>query len=319
MKCSIVAVIITVYVCGSVCFRAVPLLLASHKVVPQLLPELGETRDFTYSSTVVTNMLKKHITHCSSDVYLVVDQPGLRYDDLTDRHRDTWKFIYKYYAIASTAIGVSWINDPLDLDYIGKYIVSTCDAEIMAPVHEDENEVPPYYDTRTRVITVKLPPLEDSTRFEQLAKNDELLRKILRKLPSPHYTIILTSSTDSGFHPLPRSVIENDPESYTIFSLVTNDPSRKDEIERNDRFHRPDPDWIENKHTNNRYIRNKKQDEIHFFDYELWSKYEKLIMTLFVMMLTICMKKIYDGLNWAKQKIKSKSNPGLIATNTKSD
>lgn len=306
----------------SLCFTAVPLLLASHKLVPSLKDEINTDAPYDAQSLQsVTNMVKKLVTKCSSDTYMIINQPGLKTDDLIDMRRNDWKFIYKYATLASTTIGIPFVAEPLDLDYIEDYIRLTCDAESMsASYHEDE--IQEYFDTRTRIIKMELPelPEDQGERFHQISKNDELLRKILRKSPSPHYTILLTSTEPIHYHPIPNFVYTSNPAKFNIFNLITNDPSRSNEVERNDRFHRPKPNFNHNKHTNNRYLENRKKDEIHFFDYELWSQNDKLLMTIFIMIVSIFLKKFFDIINSLKLKIinKKKKN-GLINADSKKD
>lgn len=303
------------------CLTAVPLLVASHKLVPGLKQEISDEPFIAHNQTSVTNMVKKLITTCSSDMYLIVNQPGLKYDDMIDLRKEDWRFIYKYTALSSTAIGLPFVAQPLDLDFVEEYITKTCEAETMVVHNQDEDEIQEYFDTRTRVIRIELPelPEDQGERLHQIRTNDELLRKILRKLPSPHYTIILTSDKPESFHPLPQFVYKKSPEKFSIFNLIINDPSRLNEVERNDRFHRPEPDLITNKHSNHRFIENKKKDEIHFFDYELWTQNEKLIMTIFIMFLTIFMKKFFEIINSIKMKIINSKKKGLIAPTKKVD
>jgi Txe/YoeB family toxin of Txe-Axe toxin-antitoxin module len=304
------------------CLTAVPLLVASHKLVPGLKDEISDETYVAHNQTSVTNMIKKLITKCSSDTYMIINQPGLKYEDINDFRREDWKFIYKYTVLASTVIGLPFVNEPLDLDYIEEYARMTCEAETMFLKNQNDDEIEEYFDTRTRVIRVELPELsqDKQERFSQIRHNDELLRKILRKLPSPHYTIILTSTLPVSFHPLPQFVYSDSPQEFNVFSLITDDPSRLNEVERNDRFHRPVPDFNVNRHTNNRYLENKKKDEIHFFDYDLWTKNEKLIMTIFIMILTLVLKKFFEFINSIKSKIVNKNkSKGLIGSTKKVD
>ena len=92
---------------------------------------------------------------------------------------------------------------------------------------------------------------------------------------------------------------------------------------KNDRFHKVEPNWNPIRDSNDRYYRNKKKDEIHLFDYELWEKNEKLITTIFVMVLSLFMMKIISFFNYLKQKIiqkkQQKSKRGIIADDKKLD
>ncbi|KAI5960171.1 BIG1 [Candida pseudojiufengensis] len=194
------------------CSQLAPLLIASHKLVPDLNTEINDSNLEPHNVTSVTNLLKKLITQCSSDAYLIVDVPNLTYQDLTDSQRDRWQFLLNYLYMSSTIVGLPRVELGLDLDHIEDYIINTCEAETIP------NELQDYYDTRTRVIRINDP------------NPDELMRKILRKLPSPHYTIIVTSTTPGFTHPIPESVMERQPEKFEIFHDIVNNPKHNGEI-----------------------------------------------------------------------------------------
>lgn len=141
-----------------------PLLVASHKLVPGLQSEINESNLRPHNVTSVTNMLKKLITQCSSDAYVIVDQPGLTYEDLTDKKRENWPFLINYLYMSSTIVGLPRIEPGLDLDFIENYIINTCDAETINVWHDDDNEVTDYFDVRTRVIKITLSPIRSEER-----------------------------------------------------------------------------------------------------------------------------------------------------------
>ncbi|ODV80989.1 BIG1-domain-containing protein [Suhomyces tanzawaensis NRRL Y-17324] len=300
--------------------KALPVLVASHKVVPGLKSEISTDNSHIHNITSVTNMVKKLITQCSADEYIIINQPGLSYTDLTENKKDDWSLIRKYLILASTIIGLPRVAEPLDLDYIERYIIRNCDAELIKVVNDDENEVRPYYDVRARVIRIDLSPLPEDAeeRSATIREHDDLIRKIIRKLPSPHYNIIMTSSTLSSFHPVPASAMKKYPKDFEIFNDIVNDPSRLEEIERNNNFHKVEPYNHVNKHTNERYLKNKKKDEIHLFDNELWVKHERLVTTILVMVATLFTMKTINVVNALKSKITKKkaaksNGKGIIA------
>lgn len=283
-------IVITAITSFVLSFQATPVLVASHRLVKGLKDELDGIG--SQSPERVTNLIKRLVTECSSDEYLVINQPGLMLEDMTVREADNWPFLRRYLAMASSVVGVPWVRGSLDLNFIEQYIISNCHAETMNVVHDDDEEVGTYIDTRTRVIKIdlsELPPRSDlEMRYSVIREHDELIRKIIRKLPSPHYTIILTSDTLHHVHPIPDIAIQSDPNKFQIFNDLVNDPSRELEVERNDRFHRSvEPYWSPDRNTINRYVENKKKDEIHFFDYDLWTRNERLILTIIVMILTL--------------------------------
>lgn len=296
------------FICAVESFEAVPLLVSSHRLVRGLKDELDGTAFTTRQLPhVATNMIKRLVTECSSDEYVILDIPGLRYDDLNEYKKEDWPFLTKYVSMSSTVVGLPWVNDVLDLDHLENYIVNTCDAELLTADNEDEESVN-YIDARKKVIHIKFNDLSEEDKFErvhQIRKDDEFIRKIIRKLPSPHYTIILTSSKKLPIHPAPQSVVDSMPKKFNLFNSIVNDPRRANEVELNDRFHVPEPNWNPNKNTNHRYLRNKKKNDIKFLDYELWLKNEKLLITVFIMILSIFSMKILQLFNRIINNIKT--------------
>lgn len=313
MKYSLITAI-TYFLSSSLALQAVPVLVASHKVVPGLKSELSTDVTRIQNVSSVTNMLKKLITQCSSDEYIIINQPGLTYVDLQERKKEDWPFLRKYLVLASTIVGLPWVDEPLDMDYLEKYIVHSCEAETINVAHDDDDEVVQYYDTRTRVIRINLSelPTDQDERVSTIREHDNLIRRIIRKLPSPHYTIILTSDDVAGLHPVPPSVVELMPLVFQIFNDIVNDPSREEEVERNVNYHQVLPDWLDNKHTNNRYIENKRKDEIHLFESDLWKKNEKLVTTIFVMVASLAMMKSVAIFNEIKKRL-ARKGPELIS------
>lgn len=292
-----------------------PLLVASHKLVPGLQSEINESNLRPHNVTSVTNMLKKLITQCSSDAYVIVDQPGLTYEDLTDKKRENWPFLINYLYMSSTIVGLPRIEPGLDLDFIENYIINTCDAETINVWHDDDNEVTDYFDVRTRVIKITLSPITGD-RGGHLREHDDLIRKILRKLPSPHYTIIMTSTNPGLFHPIPDFIMSERPNDFEIFNDIVDNPKHNGGVEKNDRFHKVSPNWNPARNTNDRYLANKKKDEIHLFDYKLWEKNEKLVATVLVMILSLFMFKTLSVIQSIKQKFKA---PQQIPTSKKTN
>lgn len=281
----------------SYAFEAVPLIVASHKLGKGLKKEISGSDCNPHSSQEATNMLKKLITDCSSDEYLIINQPGLRLSDVNDMEKGNWPHLYKYLTLSSTVVGLPWVDEALDLEYLQQYIIRTCRAEVENVDHEDELEVN-YIDSKTRVIRIELsplPPVEDlEARRLEIRHHDLLIRKILRKLPSPHYTIILTATTTGSYHPLPDHIIESIPQRFQVFDSIVNDPLRKVEIERNDRFHRPPVGQNPAPNMIDEYLQTRKKNEVHLFSRQTWEKNEKIIASIVVAVTAIFMHKVYS-------------------------
>lgn len=277
----------------------VPLLAASHRLVKGLKQELrGQNPLKRQDGQAVTNMLKRLITDCSSDAYLILDMPGLTSKDMKDKNAENWPFLTKYLSISSTVVGVPFVQEVIDLNHIKEYITTTCQAEVMHANIEDEGSID-YIDVRKKIIDIQFNALDQlPDRSRQIQLNDEFIRKIIRKLPSPHYTIILTSTVKQYMDPIPQVVIESEPRYYGIFNDIVDHPNRQQEIELNNPYRDVPPHWIENKNTNNRYLANKQKDVVKLLDYELWMKHEKLIMTIVIMIVTIVMVRVKKLFNY---------------------
>lgn len=273
---------------------AVPVLLGSHKLVRGLKEEIQQPNTKTQDPESVTNMLKKLVTECSSDVYVLVDLPGLESTDLTLSKEANWPNIVRYLHMSSSVVGLPWVEGALDLAFLEKYIIRTCKAE-MVVVHENEDELEQYRDTRKRVIKMDLNelPASQPTRDQAIREADDLIRKILRKIPSPHYTILLTLSKQATVHPVPEFAIEELPDHFEIFNDIVNDPKRKEELERNNYLYQDvEPYWNENRDPSVVHAQKIKNDEIHLFDYELWEQNEKLVIVVALMAATLFVVKV---------------------------
>lgn len=269
--------------------QAVPVLLASHKLVPNLKEDIQTPNTKTQLSLDVTHMVKRLVTECSSDVYLLVNAPGLTQADLTSLKKDNWPHLQKYLHMSSSVVGLPWMEGVLDYKHLSEYIVRTCKAEAVV-VHTDEHEVEHYIDTRKRVIRMELAPIPNlqPSRDEAIRNVDDIIRKILRKLPSPHYTILITSSEPLAVHPIPEIAVENMPEHFELFYDIVNDPTRASEKERNNYMYQEvEPIWREYEDPTELYLARRRQDEVHFFDADLWRKKEKLVMTLALMVASL--------------------------------
>lgn len=268
--------------------EAVPVLVASHKLVPGLRADVGPPLE-PHAPGEVTNMLKRLVTECSSDVYILMSVPGLSSVDLTTRKADRWPHLQKYLYMASTVVGLPWVEGTLDMGFMEQYIVRTCKAEAVQ-VFESDEEVAQYSDTRRRVVKVDVAPLpaDAHDRDDALRSVDDLLRKILRKVPLPHYTIVLTSSEVGAVHPVPAVALESNPEHFEVFYDVLHDPLREHDVERNQYLYRDvEPYWNEGADPVQRYLANKRGDDVRLLDPDLWRRYERLVATVALMVASL--------------------------------
>lgn len=274
--------------------EAVPLLVASHKLVRGLKNYLEKDNTEVHSLESAYNVIKHAVTQCSSEAYIIVDIPGLEVSDLSMTQAGNMPSLRKYLMLSSTLVGVPWVDGAVDMDFLEQYIINTCEAETILLTEENEYYISKYIDTRKRVIRIELPPITSTTTFAQkdalLRHVDLVVQSVLRAIPSPHFSLIVSSSRPAPLPNVDRDYIREHPEKYEIFSDILQHPSRAEEVERNDRFHHVEPYWSPDRNTVRKYLANRKKDEIHFFDPELWKKNEKLIISIFVITLsTVCL------------------------------
>lgn len=280
------------------------MLLASHKLVPGLKKDIQTPNTKTQRPEDVTHMIKRLVTECSSDVYLLVNAPGLTQADMTDFNKNNWPQLQKYLHMSSSVAALPWMEGTLDYDHLSEYIVQTCKAQAIV-VHSNEEEVETYIDTRKRVIRIEADPIPgiQPARDEAVRNLDDLIRKILRKLPSPHYTILVSSSEVSSAHPIPEIALESTPEHFEIFYDIVNDPSRESEQERNNYMYADvEPIWKEYEDPTELYLQRRRKDEIHFFDSALWKKKEKVVITLMLIIVSLFVFNLVSVGRWLKNR-----------------
>lgn len=285
---------------------AAPFLVASHKLVAGLKSEVLQPNTKTQDPANVTNMLKKLVSECSSDVYLILNIPGLEAADMLQSREENWPHLVKYLHMASSVVGLPWMEGLLDLHFLEKYITRTCATETINVVLESDDEVVQYLDTRKRIIKVEFNPLPPPGPERQISlrENDDLIRRILRKVPLPHYTIIVTLTVMSPVHPIPQFALEETPEQFELFHSIVNDERREEEVERNNYLYADtEPVWNENMDAHSLYLARKKKDQIHFFNHELWKKNEKLVTTVAVMVASVFLVQTISVVKWVQHKI----------------
>lgn len=269
------------------CLQAAPVLLASHRVVPRLKHELQLPETDVQSLHDVTNMLRRLVTECLLDIYLLVNVPGLEHSDLIDAKHHLWPNLLRYLHMASTVVAVPWMEDTLELRYLETYIQKTCKADAAHVASLDD--VADYIDTRTRVFRLEHNPLPvGAGRDECLKRVDESIRDMLRKAPSPHYTILVTSDVPLAVHPLPAGALDDMPDYFIPFYGIVGDPRRAADTERNQHMYgNAEPVWHEKRDPTAAYLERRQQDEVHLFSYTLWKKHQRLVTTVLLMALSL--------------------------------
>ncbi len=210
--------------------------------VPAFQRHIPDPKPKHFPLGTLQTLTRRLIAPCSSNAYLLVNQPGLRLSDLDDLNlrekRDIFTNFRGYLDHASTKLTIPNIEDDglLDFKSLEKYIIRNCQAEFVL-VEEDPDHLQDYLDTRKRVIRVNLPELPENEylRKEILKENDELLRDVIRKIPTPYHSIYYTSlSPSTEFEDIKWNISPSDSEIPNhIFSDITGTKASRLEIEKN--------------------------------------------------------------------------------------
>ncbi|ODV62267.1 Big1p ASCRUDRAFT_6872 [Ascoidea rubescens DSM 1968] len=227
-----------------------PLIVSSAKLIPGLLPKVPRIKPNPYPIDDILKLSKQLISSCSSNSFILINQPGLTLTDL--KNYDNVPNLISYLDSFSTVLTFPFAESP-STDFFNKkisnYIIRNCNAEIIHVNQDDgddDDSVPHYIDTRTKIILInfsKLPTNNYHLRNFRLQENDLILKKIIRKLPTPYHSIFLTSLNTT-------TVDENSFEFFTKFLRNNNDNNDNNNNNNN------------NNNDNNNKQNNKIKDNI---------------------------------------------------------
>lgn len=179
-----------------------PVLFFSEQLIPGLIAKKHEN-DNIYSRSEVTSMIKDAASLCTSDAYFIINQPGLQISDF--RNFTSFGYLRSYLGRSSTLMSFPHVLTPanqdeaaLDLDLIEQHIQSRCHTQLHRVVTDNPDEVPEYIDTKKRIIRInfsEIPHGNHQERMEVLRQHDTVFHNIIRRLPSPHTFVLLTTDT----------------------------------------------------------------------------------------------------------------------------
>ncbi|ODV84655.1 hypothetical protein CANARDRAFT_200464 [[Candida] arabinofermentans NRRL YB-2248] len=117
-----------------------------------------------------------------------------------------------------------------DVDKFEKMLKIHCNTKTHLVSDTDaQHELPRFIDTRKRLLRIDLSPLEDSFTAEErllkLQEYDELFKELIRRLPSPNHSVILTSST-------PRKYVDPQEKIYDVQDIPMDPRNLSPEIRR---------------------------------------------------------------------------------------
>lgn len=289
-----------------------PLLISSTRLVKGLVKKVGSPKPNPYPLAKLDTIIKNIISHCSSDAYVLINQPGLTHDDFATNDQKIFFNVQKEMDQDSTVVAFPYIESPISFNQISKYIVKNCRAEVIRldvetqeQLDDPHADVPKYIDTKTRVILVNLPKLptykyQYQYRNQVIHAHDKYLREVLRKIPSPYVSVFLTSldttDEDEDFfvsHPKTAGYMKNFKQIAAEFdpvSWLTNDKRRLNEesIHQEYDFDKPkNKDNIVRKNKYEIFLKEEKEEEheILLFTKDFFMENEGIIIGLLLIVI----------------------------------
>lgn len=276
-----------------------PLLISSTRLVKGLVKKVGSPKPNPYPLAKLYTVIENLISHCSSDAYVLINQPGLTYDDFVTNDQKIFFNVQKEMDQDSTVVAFPYIESPISFNLISKYIIKNCRAEVIRLDVETQeqldgphSDVPKYIDTKTRVFLVNLPRLptykyQYQLRTQAIHAHDKYLREILRKLPSPYVSIFLTSldttKEDEIFfigHPENAGYMKSFKQlagEFDPVSWLTNDQRRLKEENIHQEY-----DFTKPKNKYEIFLKKQMEEELEIllFTKDFFIKNEKIILGL---------------------------------------
>lgn len=266
--------------------------------VPKVQSYVNHHNKFVFPPERVSEVLRNLLKPCSSNAYILVNQPGLTLDDL--QHHESYTYLRTYSFMASTLAALPRIEKPVDFDELKRNIIGRCDAKVIEL--SDLNEVEAYIDVRTRLIMITMPelPEDPAERIEALKLagkyslillyndtniTDESIRRTVRKLPSPSHTLIYTALDKRLYD----KYDEKKWEKLEIFhDIIKQDATRDYEYERNDKTNKK----IDKTFPEKRTKLLKKVYLPKFIDKELILENELLVISVLLITLSLIVLQI---------------------------
>lgn len=195
---------------------------------------MGNNLSLQNFKEIVEELLGK----CNSNAFILVNQPGIRAHDFTAYKKDLIN-LQLYMHASSTAVKFEQVDIlPVDMfDELIDNVKEKCNVdEVLEVDGNNTDSFQPYIDTRKRIIRIDFPelPQDSQNRSIALSAYDKSLRAILAQLPSPELTIVYASlKPDLDLGSTIKHVTSRPVE---IFPEIFLDPSRAEEVEKNDRI-----------------------------------------------------------------------------------
>ncbi|KAL6940793.1 hypothetical protein ACO0QE_004710 [Hanseniaspora vineae] len=227
-------------------------LISSYKLTPGL-QSLNQERDISKPISIEKFMETgvSMVKMCHSYSYLFINLPGVTRTDFMENER-SFPELQKYLELSSSIAKYEKIDfHEQDPAKIYKDVIRAtrlgCNISLKNVLQMEGNNTDsfvPYYDTAPRIIKIDFPEMpthgtsmaEKRARTTALKEFDKFIGYVLGHLPTPEFSMMLTTSPGSGNL---EDVMKNEDieinESAGIFPSVFNVKSRSKEYERNQR------------------------------------------------------------------------------------
>ncbi|CUS21786.1 LAQU0S04e00760g1_1 [Lachancea quebecensis] len=228
--------------CLSAAQDGVPAILCSYKLSPGLV-QLGAALNGSnaLSKSEFSELAKTMISRRRSDAYVLVDIPGLAISDFSiyEEEMESIRFFVESSSTALSFREVNLADSKTDVfEELANFTKEEWDIDSQVVIRgETEKDFVPYIDSNPRIIRINFQPLPEEgtsnnnrSRQDAIEAYDSFLKKVLRQLPSPEQTIVLTSLQKSS----PQGV--GGSELYDIFPDLFQDPQKLAEVEVNDKI-----------------------------------------------------------------------------------
>lgn len=150
----------------------------------------------------ITSEISSTLSHCPSDHYVLISQPGVTASDYASRKATpalAQRLSSKDQHNIRSSVSVPEVKGEVDVARWEQTLKKECGAEVL---HVDASSGSiPSYKSMPKVVSISFPSPTSGNRLHDLSVNDAFLASILDMLPSSNYTVLYTTSTHGSSEP----------------------------------------------------------------------------------------------------------------------
>ena len=154
------------------------------------------------SGEAITSDISSTLSHCPSDHYVLISQPGVSAGDYASRKTTpalAQRLSAKHQSNIRSSVSVSEVVGEVDVSRWEQTLERECGAEVL---HVDASSGSiPSYKSMPKVLSVAFPAPTTSNRLHDLSVNDAFLESILDMLPSSNYTVLYATTAHGAPEP----------------------------------------------------------------------------------------------------------------------